>query len=218
MAIGKVNAYATVQAPNVDFGEIALNAQKFQEADIDKQKELKAAQLKADKPEEFKATYPKSEEASGVASYESSQLDVLNQARDRVSVIEAEANKAGGFSKLPSQLKVEYNNLQDLGKQIDSNKKIMATRFSKFQESIPTFSKAMDGNLNFVSALMNEKAIHETGADGTVRYRPFLLEDDGITKKLGADGKPLFATYTDRFGNVKETATKEEIELSLIHI
>jgi hypothetical protein len=49
MAIGKVNAYATVQAPNVDFGEIALNAQKFQEADIERQKELKVAQLKAEK-------------------------------------------------------------------------------------------------------------------------------------------------------------------------
>jgi len=53
MAIGKVDAYATVQAPNVDFGDIALNAQKFQAADIDKQRELKIAQAKAIKPEKY---------------------------------------------------------------------------------------------------------------------------------------------------------------------
>jgi len=47
MAIGKVDAYATVQAPNVDFGDIAVNAQKFQGDLLDKMRADKAAQLKA---------------------------------------------------------------------------------------------------------------------------------------------------------------------------
>jgi len=53
MAIGKQGAYATVQASNVDFGEVALNAQKFQQAE----EEMKAAKAKAKE-----AAKPKKEE------------------------------------------------------------------------------------------------------------------------------------------------------------
>ena len=42
MAIGKTNAFATVTAPKVDFGEVALNAQKFQQ-EADEKRLAKAA-------------------------------------------------------------------------------------------------------------------------------------------------------------------------------
>ena len=48
MAIGHSGgAFASVEAPKVDFGEIALNAQKFNEADIERQEAKKAAEAKA---------------------------------------------------------------------------------------------------------------------------------------------------------------------------
>lgn len=48
MAIGHSGgAFASVEAPKVDFGEIALNAQKFNEADIERQEAKKAAVAKA---------------------------------------------------------------------------------------------------------------------------------------------------------------------------
>jgi hypothetical protein len=53
MAIGKVNAYASVTAPQVDFGAIALNAQKFQQAADDERLKM-AMTLATQKQKEFK--------------------------------------------------------------------------------------------------------------------------------------------------------------------
>lgn len=53
MAIGKVNAYASVTAPQADFGSIALNAQKFQQA-ADSERLKMAVTLKEQKQKEFK--------------------------------------------------------------------------------------------------------------------------------------------------------------------
>jgi hypothetical protein len=129
MAIGKVNAYATVQAPNVDFGDIALNAQKFQDADIEKQKELKVAQLKAKKikPEKFDP-YKVDDKTSnnGTIDYLKTKLvnqsiDLYNQAKqngDEVTAGKVDANvkKILTMSQSISEAGKKFGEMKQSGK------------------------------------------------------------------------------------------------------
>jgi len=212
MAIGKVDAYATVQAPNVDFGDIALNAQKFQGEMLDKLRADKEAKAKAEKPKEFEANYVKSEKTSGIASYESSRIDTLHKANDRIFDIKKTADSIGGFNQLPSQVQVEYQNLQSLGKQLDSDAEASNTTLKTFQDNIANYSKAGDSQINFVSAAASGKLIMEPGPNGKAIYRAYKLKDDNSgEKELDKEGKPFFATFTDKFGNVKDHITNEEI-------
>jgi hypothetical protein len=84
MAIGKAGAYATVEGPKVDFGDIALNAQKIQQADLDRAKSMIPEKQK----EREVSPYEAQVSSSGVGAFDytinnlvKKSVDVANQAR-----------------------------------------------------------------------------------------------------------------------------------------
>jgi len=202
MAIGKVNAYATVQTPNVDFGEIALNAQKFQAADLERQKELKVAQAKAEKvtPVEFK--FPELKNTSTVGSYDESMYKTVEDSKTGVAEITYQENNVYGPGKLPVELQVRRANLMANASQIDSNLANVRKGAEDYVKKIPLFSGVGDDKIEVVKAALNKDAEHFIGEDGKVRYRAYVNNPDG-TKTI--------KKFSDR-GVIKDSITNDDIQ------
>ena len=202
MAIGKVNAYATVQAPNVDFGEIALNAQKFQDADIEKQKELKVAQLKAEKVTPVELKLPELKNTSTVGSYDETKYQVVEQSKTDIAEITYKENNIYGPGKLPIELQVRRANLMANATQIDSNLANVRKGAEDYVKKIPLFSGVGNDKIDVVAAAMKKDAEHFIGDDGKVHYRVYVKNSDG-TKTI--------KTFSDR-GVIKDSITDDDIQ------
>lgn len=213
MAIGHSGgAFASVEAPKVDFGEIALNAQKFNEADIERQEAKKAAEAKAKaEAKEFDWKVPGSEKSSGVVSYEASQLEMLNDAKNRITDIAKEADMLGGQSYLPTETKIEYQNLMLLGKQIDANKEVVFKNIDNYTKNINSYSKASDSQMAVISAMVSGKVNTIMGKDGRAIYKVQELNEDGSVVTDG-NGNAIYKTFVDKFGNEKNYVTNEDFE------
>lgn len=213
MAIGHSGgAFASVEAPKVDFGEIALNAQKFNEADIERQQARKAAEAKAKATvKEFDWKVPGSEKSSGVVSYEASKLETLNDAKNRITDIAKEADVLGGHSYLPTEKKIEYQNLMLLGKQIDANKEVVSKNIDNYTKNIATYSKASNDQMDIISAIVNRKINPIIDKDGRVIYKVQELNEDGSVVTDGS-GNAIYKTFVDKFGNEKKYVTNEDFE------
>lgn len=199
MAIGKVNAYATVQAPNVDFGEIALNAQKFQDADIEKQKELKVAQLKAEKEKPFVFTPQTFKNDSGLDFYNISKIDDANKVVGDYYEL-SKLNEAGkldtvGASKL-SALKQNFENA-------DNALKTVGAKYTEYVKGIKDHSgayKATEDYLQGFTADNGKNVIRSTDSNGNPYFQQ--AEIDSKTKRpvIGEDGKPVIKKFIDKDG------------------
>jgi hypothetical protein len=213
MAIGHSGgAFASVEAPKVDFGEIALNAQKFNEADIERQEAKKAAEAKARAAaKEFDWKVPGSEKSSGIESFEISTRDTLNKGVNEVANIMEIAQSSGGFNSLPARVQVKYHSLQNLGKQIDADKTVVLTNYTKYKDNMDKYSGAGNSQVDVVGAVASGKVISELSEDGTVRYKPLKLKEDGSVSRK-EDGSVEYGTFTDKFGNEKEYVTNEDLK------
>jgi len=216
MAIGKVDAYATVQAPNVDFGEIALNAQKFQEADLEKQKEMKVAQLKAEKVKPIESPEIGNYIPSGYSISDSTLTESLQGVKDRIAYIQTEADKAGGISFLPASLQLEFKNGNKAADSFNEMSKQTGANLKEFIDNHPKVSGVNDGLYDVIAnTIDNPKDIEHTFENGTwVHKIPIIETDKEGNKKFVTNGKgeKTYKTWYNSDGNVTNSFTQGDLQ------
>jgi predicted RNA-binding protein with TRAM domain len=199
MAIGKVGAFATVQAPNVDFGEIALNAQKFQAADLERQKELKIAQLKAEKEKPFVFTPQTFKNDSGLDFYNISQIDDANKVVGEYYNL-SKLNEAGqldstGAAKLQA-LKQNFENA-------DNALKTVGVKYSEYVKGIKDHSGAYKGTEDYLQGFTadnGKNVIRSTDSNGNPYFQQAEMDPQTKRPLMGGDGKPVIRKFIDKDG------------------
>ena len=110
MAIGKVNAYATVEGPKVDFGDIALNAQKIQQTDLERMKDMIPKKEKNDfKINNIEGGFTK----TGNGGYDQSMTSLVNRLTEKNLVINKQAESMGRYTP---ELVAEQQKIQNIHK------------------------------------------------------------------------------------------------------
>jgi hypothetical protein len=188
MAIGKTNAFATVTAPKVDFGEVALNAQKFQQdadekrlakvvATKTKEKEIKPLDVKAQTTGHFGFDKFKSEELASLKTqhyYKMSAGDI-----EGANTIEQQAN-------------------------------MLVSQLGKLEESFVSFDEALKGkkisNVSFsfaegMNSILNGN--YDTKEiDGNTVLIPYKTRSDGKLE-LDENGNKIPVEVTNSHGESK---------------
>jgi hypothetical protein len=199
MAIGKVNAYATIQAPNVDFGDIALNAQKFQEADLERQKELKLAQLKAEKPKPFVFKPEVLKEDSGLNWFNISQRETVANTMQEYFEL-SKKNEAGELdAEGGSKLQALEQNIQNADKTLKS----VGGHYENYIKGIKDHSGAFKVNEEYLQGFTadnGQNVLRTNDSNGNPYFQQ--VEVDSKTKKpiIGNDGKPVIKKFVDKNG------------------
>lgn len=209
MAIGKAGAYATVEGPKVDFGDIALNAQKIQQADLDRMKDMIPKAEKSDfKIKDLDTSVNKT--GNGGWDYAASNFvaDIINENKE----VNEQAEAIGRYT--PELIAKR----QKLESQITGLK----STADKFTNDSENWAKSLnEGKFSSV-----DKNRFEIAEDIALRKGVEMFRDEnGITvfkvrmMKDGAalsdnEGKPLYKEFNDR-GVKKNTITKDELDSGL---
>ena len=209
MAIGKASAYATVESSKVDFGEIALNAQKIQQSDLERMKDMIPKAEKSDfKIKDLDISVNKT--GNGGWDYAASNFvaDIINENKE----VNEQAEAIGRYT--PELIAKR----QKLESQI-TGLKSTADKFTKDSEN---WAKSLnEGKFSSV-----DKNRFEIAEDIALRKGVEMFRDEnGITvfkvrmMKDGAalsdnEGKPLYKEFNDR-GVKKNTITKDELDSGL---
>jgi len=217
MAIGKVGAYATVQAPNVDFGDIAVNAQKFQSDLIDKMRADKAAKAKEIKPVEvakFDEVIP-----AGVKVHDVAVTNIVSEQKNRYADLNKEATEAGGLDKLSSEKQVEYNNIPGIIKKYTEINTKIGGYAKSFLENQSKKSGVQQSQTDIVAhGLDNLEDTEPIVLNGSIMYKFPEIEttSDGNGNvqrkfKVGIDGKKVYRKFYDREGNERDSFDDNEL-------
>lgn len=199
MAIGKVNAYATIQAPNVDFGEVALNAQKFQEADLERQKELKLAQLKAEKPKPFVFTPQVLKEDSGLDFFNISQRQTVADTMQEYYDLSLKNEKGELGAEGGAKLYALQQNIQNA----DQALKSVGGHYKEYIKGIKDHSGAFKENENYLqgfTANNGQNVIRTNDSNGNPYFQQVEIEEKTKKHKIGDDGKPIIKKFIDKYG------------------
>lgn len=207
MAIGKVNAYATVEAPKVDFGEIALNAQKIQQADLERMKDMIPKKEKNDfKINNIEGGFTK----TGNGGYDQSMTNLVNKLTDRNLLINKEAESIGRYTP---ELAAEQQKIQNTLKGLD----IVA---KKFTEDATVFAKdSKEGKFSsidksrfdiFEDIAQKRNLEVEEDEDGDIIFKVRATDADGKFL-LDSNGNPVYKKFNDR-GVERDTISKYELE------
>jgi hypothetical protein len=197
MAIGKVNAYASVTAPQVDFGAIALNAQKFQQAADDERLKM-AMTLATKKPEEIKGLDVKVQ-TTGHSGFDNIGARTLANKQTKYY----NATKAGNIA---------------LANEIAQESYLLVSQMGKMKESFGAYEKALSENkisdasqlYTFgINAVLNGKYDTEE-VDGEIRLIPYQTRADGELI-LDANNKPQPLEWTNAYGETKKYFTMNDI-------
>jgi hypothetical protein len=200
MAIGHSGgAFASVEAPKVDFGEIALNAQKFNEADIERQEAKKAAVAKA-----------KAESAK----------DAKEVLLDPTTLVVGTLNKASNDFILKNQEKLNYYyQVEKSGQELtseqrmDKNQAVQSAKSLKgMQDLFNNAAKEVPGVIQGSSIISDpyikawENASKGVGVASIDRTESGDIEVSFFDTKdgkyiLGEDGRPKKLTDIDEYGN-----------------
>lgn len=201
MAIGHSGgAFASVEAPKVDFGEIALNAQKFNEADIERQEAKKAAEAKAkaDAAKDFKyTTVEPASVANGTINYALNNTisERLNTIRD----IE-EIQKATG--ELTPELRAKRDLAINSAKSLKAADTLINEALPKLPPLIAGSSKISENQVKAYENLSNRNAIAGIKqTDGDDIEISFYDTDKNGNYLMGEDGKFKILTDVDNDGN-----------------
>jgi hypothetical protein len=207
MAIGKVNAYATVEGPKVDFGDIALNAQKIQQADLDRMKSMIPEEKKSDfKIKDLDTGIKK----TGNGGYDQTLTSYLDEKLLQNLEIDKEAERMGRYTPeliaKKQKLQNEVTGLKGLAEKfttdtIEFSKKLEEGKLSSVDES--RFNIIED-----IAAKRNLEIL--TDDSGNTVFKVRMVGDDGSFLS-DSDGKPLYKTFNDR-GVARDSITKYELE------
>jgi hypothetical protein len=207
MAIGKVNAYATVEGPKVDFGDIALNAQKIQQADLDRMKSMIPKEEKSDfKINNIEGGFTK----TGNGGYDQSMTSLVNKLTEENLVINKEAESIGRYTP---ELVARQQKVQNTLKGLD----IVA---KKFTEDATVFAKdSKEGKFSsidksrfdiFEDIAQKRNLEVDEDEDGDILFRVRATDSDG-KYLLDASGNPVYKKFNDR-GVERDSITKYELE------
>jgi hypothetical protein len=197
MAIGKVNAYASVTAPQVDFGAIALNAQKFQQAADDERLKM-AMTLATQKPKEIKGLDVKVQ-TTGHSGFDNIGARTLAKYQTEFY----NATKSGNI---------------ELANNIEQQAYLLTSQMGKMKESFGAYEKALSENkisdasqlYTFgINAVLNGKYDTEE-VDGEIRLIPYQTRADGELI-LDANNKPQPLEWTNAYGETKKYFTMNDI-------
>lgn len=217
MAIGKINAYATVQAPNVDFGEVALNAQKFQEADLERRKELKIAQLKVEKPKPVDVPETGNFLPGGYNISDTTLNQSLAETRDDLARIKTEADKVGGIQFLPADVQLRFKNGNKAADTYSKQAEITATNLKEFLGNQSKASGVNDGLYKVIgSTIDNPNDVEHSFENGTWVHRiPVIDTDKEGNRKFAIDestGKKKYKTWYNSDGNLVSSFTQGDLQ------
>jgi len=196
MAIGKVNAYATVQAPNVDFGDIALNAQKFQDTDLERQKELKVAQAKTQKIDAKEVLLDPASIVNG--TLENAMNSSISEEQDKLNnYYQLESNG----NTLTLEQRTDKNNAIQYGKSLKGMQDLVNSALKEIPDSIKGSSPI---SKNYVKGW--ENLSQGTGIAGINRTKGNDIEVTFYDTKDGkyiddGSGEPKILTEVDDDGN-----------------
>lgn len=210
MAIGKVNAYATVAPTNVDFGGIALNAQKFQAAEIDRLKDMIPKETKSDfKIKDINAGY----ERTTNGGYNESITALTNELLDKKAYIDANASSYGAYS--PQDI-VDIQKIENQLKGIDSTTKLFAQSVQSYSKDIQDgkFSNVDEQRFNYIEKLAsntgrNVEAVKDDG--GNIVFKLRKVDEGGNFLVDKETKQPVYETFNDR-GVEKDYITKYELD------
>lgn len=185
MAIGKVDAYATVETPNVNFGDIAVNAQKFQTAGLDRIKDMIPKETKKDKitPMTYDA------KTSNIGTIEALSFNLVKDAVD----LNYQASESGDY--------ITAKRAENTVKTMNAVKDSLATSATALAKNMPNVSgiesDRIDVYTNLVSGRNTDGKISENG-DISIWA---LEHDDKGNVLAGEDGKPIRKKFRDSNGN-----------------
>lgn len=208
MAIGKAGAYATVTAPNVDFGKIALNAQQAQQADFEM---IKSMIPKPEKREELKLEkFDADVQKTGNGGYDQSITKYVDDALVENLEIDKEAERLGRYTpellnkkqKLQNRVK-GFNNTATkfTNDSISFSKDLTEGKYSNVDNSRFGFSQDIAAKRNLELA---------KGENGETLFK--VRDVDPVSGAfLLKDGKPVYKKFNDR-GVERDYVTEYELE------
>lgn len=207
MAIGKAGAYATVEGPKVDFGDIALNAQKIQQADLDRMKSMIPEQKKSDfKINNIEGGFTK----TGNGGYDQSMTSLVNKLTEKNLLINKEAEAMGRYTP---ELAAEQQKIQNTLKGLDIVAKKFtedATVFSKDSKE-GKFSSVDKSRFDIFEDIAQKRNLEvEEDEDGDISFKVRATDSEGKFL-LDSEGKPVYKTFNDR-GVQRDSITKYELE------
>lgn len=208
MAIGKAGAYATVTAPNVDFGKIALNAQQAQQADFEM---IKSMIPKPEKKEKFESEkLPGNIKSTSNSSYDSAMVTIVDEATTKVSDITKTAESRGYYTQdEKTEINKQnnaisgYNDLAALfsDKTVDYSKKI--------QEGV--FSPIDSGRQDYIQKIAEKKNVDvKRDENGQFIFRVVATDDEG-NELRDENNKPVYEKFNDR-GVEKDYILQNELQ------
>lgn len=207
MAIGKVNAYATVEPPKVDFGDIALNAQKIQQADLDRMKDMIPKQEKNDfKIKELDSGVKK----TGNGGYDQTLTSFLDDVLVENLAIDNEAQSLGKYTPelmaKKQKLQNEVVGLKGLAEKFTSD----AIEFSKnlSEGKLSTVDKSRFDIVEDIAAKRNLEILKDDNGNTVFKVRMVDADGSFLSDK---NNNPLYKKFNDR-GVERDYITKYELE------
>ena len=176
MAIGKAGAYATVQGSNVDFGDIALNAQKIQQADLDRMKSM------IPEKEKEKEIKPLSidEKTSTLGTFEDTAYKVAESARD------------GYYQAMKVGDPITASRFETVVKRLNTSKEIIKAGSDSFLKDFSEgkISGIESSKIETINNFRDRRnATGGVSANGTLYMQIFDKDENGDI--LMQDGKPV---------------------------
>lgn len=205
MAIGKVNAYASVEAPKVDFGEIALNAQKFQSDHLERLKDMIPKPVKKEKTAPYKTSTITS--TSGINHLDLSAVKLANDAASRRLILHKKNEEGELTPEEATELTEIDNSIQNASLALTTVSKHMEA-YSKGIDKQSGASKSLASAINNWSNGQSFKLI--TDANGSPYYQTLQTNEDN-SAAVDANGNTSVKTFRDRYGNVKDGWSYAEI-------
>lgn len=204
MAIGKAGAYATVEAPKVDFGEIALNAQKIQQADFDRTKEM------VPKAEKSNYEYEKVEgktEVSNVPVYDRAMTENVSKLTEKANQLNKEAESAGGWT---ASGRAELNSVNNAIKTYNASIKMFSEKAKSFSEdySKGVYSGASKKNMDYLEKLSQVKNADISYENGNWVAKLVSTDKDNNPIK-DENGNYVYEKYNDR-GVLKDSVSLDD--------
>lgn len=216
MAIGKVDAYATVQAPNVDFGDIGINAQKFQADMADKiVKQREAKKTPPDKINDVGNFIP-----GGYSISDMSQRKDLQKVVDNQAFIYKKGQEVGGIGNLPIELQLEYAKGEKAAETFNEIAKQTGANIKEFLANKDKASSVNDGLYDVVSSTIdNPNDVEHQFVNGSWEHKIPEIEtktdaNGNVTRELKKDGngQQIYKTWYDSQGNKRNSFTEADIQ------
>lgn len=208
MAIGKAGAYATVTAPNVDFGKIALNAQQAQQADFEM---IKSMIPKPEKKEKFEyEKLPSGVQKTGNGGYDESMTKIVDDTTTRVSEITKTAESRGYYTQ---DEKTEINKLNNTISGYNNLAGLVKDKIINYSKGIEEgiFSPIDSGRQDYMQKVAEKKNLElKRDENGQFIFKVVATDKDG-NRLQDSKGNLIYEKFNDR-GVERDYISENEFE------